>query len=194
MNFLYRHFINGLIVIVPIAITAFVIINILNVTENMLGYYLPIKFPGIGLLTVITLIIIAGWLSSYLILRRIFEYGEKLLNKIPLIKFIYNSVKKLSTAMFDSKKMFKQAVLIPYPHKDARSLGFVMTNLSKPLTEVLDEEYVCVFIPWSINMTSGSNVFVPKRDVIYLNVSSETAIQYFLTAGVIMPQQYDENE
>lgn len=194
MNFLYRHFINGLIVIVPIAITAFVIINILNVTENMLGYYLPIKFPGIGLLTVITLIIIAGWLSSYLILRRIFEYGEKLLNKIPLIKFIYNSVKKLSTAMFDSKKMFKQAVLIPYPHKDVRSLGFVMTNLSKPLTEVLDEEYVCVFIPWSINMTSGSNVFVPKRDVIYLNVSSETAIQYFLTAGVIMPQQYDENE
>lgn len=194
MNFLYRHFINGLIVIVPIAITAFVIINILNVTENMLGYYLPIKFPGIGLLTVITLIIIAGWLSSYLILRRIFEYGEKLLNKIPLIKFIYNSVKKLSTAMFDSKKMFKQAVLIPYPHKDVRSLGFVMTNLSKPLTEVLDEEYVCVFIPWSINMTSGSNVFVPKRDVIYLNVSSETAIQYFLTAGVIMPQQYDENK
>ena len=96
--------------------------------------------------------------------------------------------------MFDSKKMFKQAVLIPYPHKDVRSLGFVMTNLSKPLTEVLDEEYVCVFIPWSINMTSGSNVFVPKRDVIYLNVSSETAIQYFLTAGVIMPQQYDENE
>ena len=88
MNFLYRHFINGLIVIVPIAITAFVIINILNVTENMLGYYLPIKFPGIGLLTVITLIIIAGRLTSYLILRRIFEYGDKLLNKIPLIIFI----------------------------------------------------------------------------------------------------------
>ena len=84
MNFLYRHFINGLIVIVPIAITAFVIINILNITENMLGYYLPIKFPGIGLLTVLCLIVVIGWLSSYLILRRIFEFGERILNKIPL--------------------------------------------------------------------------------------------------------------
>ena len=121
MNFLYRHFINGLIVIVPIAITAFVIINILNITENMLGYYLPIKFPGIGLLTVLCLIVVIGWLSSYLILRRIFEFGERILNKIPLVKFIYNSVKKLSTAMFDSKKIFNQAVLIPYPHSEVKT-------------------------------------------------------------------------
>lgn len=194
MNFLYRQFINGLIVIVPIAITAFVIVNILNITENMLGYYLPIKFPGIGLLTVVALIIVAGWLSSYLILRRIFAFGERILSKIPLVTFIYNSVKKLSTAMFDSKKIFKQAVLIPYPHNGVKTLGFVMADLSKPLAEVLDEDYICVFVPWSINMTSGSNVFVPKKDVIYLNVSSETAIQYFLTAGVIMPQENDENK
>ena len=194
MNFLYRHFITGLIVIVPIAITAFVIINILNITENMLGYYLPIKFPGIGLLTVLCLIVVIGWLSSYLILRRIFEFGERILNKIPLVKFIYNSVKKLSTAMFDSKKIFNQAVLIPYPHSEVKTLGFVMSELSKPLTEVLSEEYICVFVPWSINMTSGSNVFVKKSDVIYLNVSSETAIQYFLTAGVVMPKATEKNK
>ena len=109
-----------------------------------------------------------------------------------LVKFIPKDASK--PIRIDSKKIFKQAVLIPYPHNGVKTLGFVMADLSKPLAEVLDEDYICVFVPWSINMTSGSNVFVPKKDVIYLNVSSETAIQYFLTAGVIMPQENDENK
>ena len=111
-----------------------------------------------------------------------------------MLKINYKRVKKLWIAIYDNKKIFNQAVLIPYPHSEVKTLGFVMSELSKPLTEVLSEEYICVFVPWSINMTSGSNVFVKKSDVIYLNVSSETAIQYFLTAGVVMPKATEKNK
>ena len=56
------------------------------------------------------------------------------------------------------------------------------------MKEKLGEEYVCVFVPWSLNMTSGTNLFVAKKDVIYLEISSESALQYLLTAGAVMPQ------
>lgn len=187
MKQLSKYFINGLIVLVPIAITIFVVVETLSFTEGVLGKHLPIRFPGIGLITVVGLILVIGWLSSYLILRRLLEFGERLLNKIPIVKFIYNSVKHLSTAVFESNSMFKQAVLVPYPHPGVKTLGFVMADLSEPLRENLPPGQICVFIPWSLNMTSGTNLILPEKDVIYLNISSESALQYILTAGAVMP-------
>lgn len=188
MKNLSRYFINGLIVIVPAAITFFVIAEILDFTERLLGRHLPVKFPGLGLIAVLLIILLVGWLSSHLMMQRLIAYGEHLLSRIPFIKFIYNSVKQLSTAVFESQNMFKQAVLIPYPHPGSKALGFVMTALSEPVTRKLGEESVCVFIPMSLNMTAGFNIIVPKRDIIPLDVTSESALQYILTAGTVMPR------
>jgi uncharacterized membrane protein len=173
---------------VPIAITAYVVLGILNLTENILGRHLPLHFPGLGLIAVVAVILTVGWLSSHWILKRLIEFGERLLNSIPIIKFIYNSVKQLSTAMFESQNMFKQAVLVPFPHPGAKAVGFVMCDLSEPLTRHLSEENVCVFVPMSLNMTAGFNIIVPKRDIIPLDVTSESALQYILTAGTLMPR------
>lgn len=186
---LSRYFIRGLLVIVPIAITILVVVEIFQFTEGVLGKHIPIDFPGIGLLTVVGLILLVGWLSSYWALRRFLQMGEWIVGKIPFIKFIYNSVKHLSTAVFESQNLLKQAVLIPYPHPGMKAVGFIMADLSEPLIEKLNEESVCVFIPWSLNMTSGSTVIVPKKDVTYLDVSIESALQYTLTAGAVMPQR-----
>lgn len=188
-----KYFINGLIVIVPIAITIFVIVEIFSFTESVLGRHLPIRFPGIGLITVVGLIFLVGWLSSYWILKRMLELGESILNKIPIVKFIYNSVKHLSTAVFESNNLFKQAVLVPYPQPGTKALGFIMADLSTPFKEQLKDDHVCVFVPWSLNMTSGTNLLVPKTDVIYLDISSESALQYVLTAGAVMPDNDNDN-
>ena len=67
-------------------------------------------------------------------------------------------------------------------------MGFVMADVPKELQKQLGDEYICVFIPWSLNMTSGSNIFVPKKDAVYLNISGESALQYMLTAGAVMPR------
>jgi uncharacterized membrane protein len=191
MKTMSKYFINGLIVIVPIAITLFVIVQIFAITEGLMGKHLPIHFPGIGLIAVLLIIFLVGWLSSHWILKKLLSYAERLVNSIPIIKFIYNSVKQLSTAVFESQHLFKQAVLIPYPHPGVKTLGFIMSDLSSALASHLDEEHVCVFVPMSLNMTAGFNIIVPKRDIIPLNVTSESALQYVLTAGSIMPQADD---
>lgn len=192
MGWISKKFLNGLIVIVPIAITAYVIIQIFSFAEMILGRYLPIHFPGIGLLTVFLLIVIVGWLSSYWMMKRLLDFGERVLESIPVVKFIYKSVKQLSTAVFESQQLLKQPVLVPYPHPGVKALGFLMTDLSSPLASELAEEHACVFIPMSLNMTAGVNIIVPKRDIIFLDVTSESALQYIITAGAIMPQKHSE--
>ncbi|CUH94165.1 putative membrane protein [Propionispora sp. 2/2-37] len=194
MNRLSKYFVNGLIVIVPIAITAFVIIQIFSITEEMLGVYLPVHFPGVGIIAVLLLIILTGWLSSYWALKRALEWGERLLESIPIIKFIYTSIKQLSTAVFESQQLFKQAVLVPYPHQDAKALGFVMSEISDPLKNVLEDEHVCVYIPMSFNLTNGFNILVPKKDIIMLDVTNESTLQYLFTAGMIMPTANDAHK
>ncbi|WP_314595462.1 DUF502 domain-containing protein [uncultured Selenomonas sp.] len=187
MNKVSKRFINGLILLVPLAITVFVVTEVLNFTEIVLGKHFPIYYPGMGIVTVLLVIYLVGWLSSYWFMKRVISYGEWLLGKIPVVKFIYNSVKHLSTAVFESNNMFDHVVLVPF--HQSRALGFVMAEVPAVLREKLGDDYVCVFVPWSLNMTSGTNLFVKKSDVIYLDISNESALQYMLTAGAVMPQR-----
>ncbi len=193
MKLVSKYFINGLIVIVPIAITAFVIVYIFAFTERLLGQYLPVHFPGLSLVVVLLLIVLVGWLSSHWLLKKLLGYGERLVGSIPVVKFIYNSVKQLSTAVFESQKLLQNAVLVPYPHPGVKALGFVMPELSAPLAGQFDEEHVCVFVPMSLNLTAGFNIILPRRDIIPLEVTSESALQYVITAGAIMPRSNDSN-
>lgn len=182
-----RRFVNGLILLVPIVITLLVVSEVLHFTEGVLGKHLPFYFPGLGIITVVLGIYFVGWISSYWIMRRMIHYGEVLLGKIPVVKFIYNSVKHLSTAVFESNNMFDHVVIVPF--HQSKALGFIMADVPPVLKEKLGDDYVCVFVPWSLNMTSGTNLFVRKQDVIYLDISSESALQYMLTAGAVMPRR-----
>ena len=181
MNRLSHYFINGLIVLVPIVITYFVIATVFALVEGIVESYIPLKFPGAGVALLIIVILVAGWITSTWTWasQRIISYFETVVDKIPVVKFIYNSVKRVSTMLFESKTMFSQVVLIPYPHPNVKTIGFLMPKPSSLLAPYLskDEEYESVFLPWSLNMTSGFNVFVPKKD----------AFQYILTAGGVMP-------
>lgn len=186
---LSKYFINGIIVIAPIAITVFVIVEIFSLADALIGRYLPIQFPGLSFISVLVLIGVVGWLSSSIILKKFLQYGETILSRIPLVKFIYNSSKKISSAVFESQNLFRQAVLVKYPSPDIYALGFIMADVAPSIAEHLDCEHVCVFIPFSLNMTAGVNIIVPKRDIIFLDISNEGALQYILTAGSVMPQK-----
>lgn len=186
-----RRFVNGLILLVPLAITFFVVLETLNFTEGVLGKHLPFYFPGMGLITLLLVIYLTGWASTYWAGRRLISIGETLLGKIPVVKFIYNSVKHLSTAVFESNNMFDHVVLVPFHQSQA--LGFIMADVPQTLKEKLGDDYVCVFVPWSLNMTSGTNLFVKKSDVTYLDISSESALQYMLTAGAVMPKRISDS-
>ncbi|TCS75441.1 DUF502 domain-containing protein [Pectinatus cerevisiiphilus] len=188
MNKLSKCFINGIMIITPIFITYLVISTVWLMVDGLIGHYIPIKFPGMGIIIVVFVIIGVGWLSSNWISKRLISWGEGLIARIPIVKFIYSSVKRLSDTIFKSGNMFENAVLVPYPHPGVRCLGFVMTPVSKKMAGYFgDEEYLSVFIPWSLNMTSGFNVFIPKKDVTYIDIQGEDALQYIITAGAVMP-------
>ena len=182
-----EYFLDGLIVIVPPAITIFIVVWIWNLTEGQLGKiineHLNTNLPGIGLLTIAVSVLLIGFITANNLAKKIIELGEILVDKIPVIKFIYSSVKQFAQAVLTSNSAFKHVVLVPYHQSWA--LGFLMTNVPNPVREKLGVDYVCVFVPWSLNMTSGTNLFVRRQDIIFVNMKAEDALQFMLTAGTI---------
>ena len=185
MNRMSRRFVNGLLVLVPVVITLFVIEWTLRFTEGVLGQYLPFYFPGMGIITLVLVIYVVGWASTNWALAKIISLGETLIGTIPFVKFIYTSVKRLSEAVLDSSSNFKSVVHVPY--QGGRALGFVMADLPPRFQEAMGGGYVCVFIPWSLNMTSGTTLLVKEEDVVTIDIPKEEALQYMLTAGAVMP-------
>ena len=178
-------FFKGLLIVVPPAITIFLVKWLFELTESSIGTFLPVKIPGTGLIIVLVGIWIVGVLSGNFLSEKILGIFDALISKIPIVKFIYGSVKQVSKALFESDSAFKRVVLVPY--QKSYVLGFQMINLPEPVREKLGEEYVCVYMPWSMNMTAGMNFFVKKSDVIYVDMMPQDALQFILTAGTISP-------
>ena len=180
-----RSFVNGLLVLVPVIITLLVIEWTLRFTEGVLGQYLPFYFPGMGIITLVLVIYAVGWASTNWALAKLIAFGENMIGTIPFVKFIYTSVKRLSEAVLDSSSNFKRVVHVPY--QGARALGFVMADLPPRFQAAMGGGYICVFIPWSLNMTSGTTLLVKEEDAVMIDIPKEEALQYMLTAGAVMP-------
>ena len=184
---LTEYFFDGLIVIVPPAITIFIVMWIWDLTEGTVGKeineYLNADLPGIGLIMILFSILAIGFFTANNLAKKIIALGEILVDKIPVVKFIYSSVKQFSRAILTSNSAFKHVVLVPYHQSWA--LGFLMTNVPHQVREKLGLDYVSVFVPWSLNMTSGTNLFVRRQDIIVVNMKAEDALQFMLTAGTI---------
>ena len=176
-------FLKGLLIVVPPAITIFVVKWLFEFTEDSIGKFLPAQIPGAGLLIVLASIWIIGVLSGNYLSEKILEFFDSIIGKIPIVKFIYSSVKQVSKALFESDSAFKRVVLVPY--QKSYVLAFQMLTMPEPVREKLGEDYVCVYMPWSMNMTAGKNFFVKKSDVIYVDMLPQDALQFILTAGTI---------
>lgn len=176
-------FFKGLLIVVPPVITVFVIKWLFDLTESSIGKFLPVKVPGVGLVLVLVTIWIVGVLSGNFLSQKVIDLFDKLISKIPIVKFIYGSVKQVSKALFESDSAFKNVVLVPY--QKSYVLGFQILNVPAPVREKLGDDYVCVYMPWSMNMTAGMNFFVKKSDVIPVDMLPPDAFQFILTAGTI---------
>ena len=180
-----EQFMNGLIILAPPAITAFVVMWILNLTENKIGVeiekYFNVHFPGIGLISIVLSIWIVGLIFGHTFPQKVIKVVEYFLDKIPVVKFIYSSVKQFSRAIFESNSSFQKVVLVPY--QGNLVMGFLMRNVPEPVRRKLGNEYVCVYVPWSLNMTAGMNLFVKRSNLVLLDMDLEDGLQFILTAG-----------
>ena len=190
---LRNNFIAGVVVLIPIGITLYLTLFIINVSSKLIpkeinpNHYLPYNIPGLEILIAVLLITIIGWLSLSFIGKRLFNLFESVLNKIPIIRTIYSAVEQLIETFTKSKSDKKTVVLIEYPRKGVYAVGFATKENTGEIKKKAGKELINVFVPTTPNPTSGFLLMFPKDEVIYLDLSFEEASKFIVSAGSFNP-------
>ncbi|EFL90194.1 DUF502 domain-containing protein [Ahrensia sp. R2A130] len=199
---LRNYFFTGLVICAPLAITLYLTWTLIGWVDGWVKPYLPDVFnpnnylpftvPGVGLLIAFVVITIVGFLTANLIGRSIVGYGEYLLSRMPVVRSIYSALKQIFETVFrEDSDSFQAVVLVQYPRKGLWALAFVATDTLGETQAKLDEPAgptVSVFLPTTPNPTSGFLLFVPKEDVIQLDMSVEEAAKLVISAGLVAPE------
>lgn len=174
---LLNYFLRGLLILVPLALTIYIIVEALAWLDNLI----PVNIPGLGLLLVTSTIIFFGYLASTLIARPIFDLMEEVLLRVPLISLIYSSIKDLLSAFVGDKKKFTQAVLVTMDEINGiQKLGFITQTDLKVLGL---QDKVAVYLPHSYNF-SGNFYIVPRERVTLLNLPGADVMKFIVSGGV----------
>ncbi len=186
---LRNYFITGAIVLIPIGITIYISLFIIKISSKLLpksinpNNYLPFDIPGIEILITIILITIIGGLSLSFLGKKVLEIFNSALKRIPILRTIYSAVGQLTESFTKSDGKQKSVVLIEYPRKGLWVVGFATKDNNGEIAKKTNQSLVNVFIPTTPNPTSGFLLMVPKKDLIYLDMSFEEASRFIVSAG-----------
>ena len=186
---LRNYFITGAIVLIPIGITIYLTLLIIRISSNFLpkkinpNNYLPFDVPGIEILITIILITIIGGLSLSFLGKKFLEIFNNLLKKIPILRTIYSAVGQLTESFTQSGDTQKSVVILEYPRKGIWVVGFSTKENKGEISKKTNENLVNIFVPTTPNPTSGFLLMVPKKDIIYLDMSFEEASRFIVSAG-----------
>lgn len=192
------YIVTGLLVWVPLGIT-FVLLKFLVDfldrvllllppglrPDNLLGFHIP----GLGIVLVLLTVFVTGVLTANLIGRKLVDFWEATLQRIPLVRSVYAAAKTFAeVVLMDNTESFKEVLLIEYPRKGLYSLCFqTSTNLAEVQSRT-NEDVICVFVPTTPNPTSGVMILVPRKDVIHLDMQVEEAVKMVVSLGVVVPR------
>lgn len=193
-----KYFLTGLLVVVPLYLTGYVVNIIINFMDDILRFlpsslhpdtYLSFHIPGIGIIVTISIILLTGAITANLIGIRLVEWGEGFLEKIPLLRSVYYSSKQFIETIFVNKhEGFRKVILAEFPKKGIYSIGFLIGPSTCEINNKLKEPTVSVFIPTSPLPTTGYYLVIPEKDIIPLDMSIEAAFKLVVTAGVVTPE------
>ena len=198
-----RSFITGLIVLLPFAVTVFVIQILLEKIgqpasnlffgpwiKSLDKQWIESILSVFSVCVVIAIITCFGWLSKYFLGKWCLNFVERLINNIPLINSVYQTVKQLVDTISQSKKsFFQQAVLVEFPSKGLYSIGFLTNNARGEVQEKTKEDVRNVFVPTTPNPTTGFLLMVPNENIVYLDMSIGEAMKIIISAGAVTPDQ-----
>lgn len=193
-----RYFITGLLVLVPLFITIWVLTILIGIMDQSL-WLLPYSWrpealfgmsvPGLGALLTLGIIFFTGLVATNFFGRRIIQFWEALLSRVPVVKSIYYSVKQVSDTLFsDSGQAFRKALLVQYPREGSWTIAFLTGKPGGDVANHLEGDYVSVYVPTTPNPTSGFFLMMPKADVIELKMSVDDALKYIVSMGVVVPE------
>ena len=192
-----RYFITGLLIWVPLVITAWVLSVIVSTLDQSL-HLLPtavhpknlvgFAIPGAGALLTLLMIFLTGLLAANFIGQKLVLWWEMLLARIPVVNSVYHSVKQVSDTLFSSSgNAFRKALLVQYPRQGSWTIAFLTGKPGGDVVNHLDGEYVSVYVPTTPNPTSGFFLMMPTRDVIELEMTVDEALKYIISMGVVAP-------
>ena len=186
---LRNNFIAGIVVLIPIGITLYLTIFLIRVSGNIIpkeinpNNYLPFNIPGVEILMALLIITITGWLSLSFLGKKFFEYFNNILKKIPILRTIYSAIGQMTESFAKPDNNQKSVVLLEYPRKGVWAVGFATKENEGLIKNKIKEEIINVFVPTTPNPTSGFLLMVPKKELIYLDVTFEQASKFIVSAG-----------
>jgi uncharacterized membrane protein len=194
-----NYFLTGLILVGPVYITVNLTWWFINWVDELvrplipIAYrpetYLPIHVPGTGLIVAFLAITTLGFLTANLVGRKLIEFGESILSRMPVVRPIYKSLKQIFETLFSkSGSSFRRVALVEFPSPGMWSLVFLSQTASPDIAALLpDTEHVAAFMPCTPNPTTGFFFYVPRRDVIELDITVESAMTLLMSAGMVQP-------
>ncbi len=196
---LKRLFLTGLLVVVPLYFTYYIISVLVNSMDRLLSFlptrfhpdtYLPFHVPGLGVIFTIVLIFLAGIFATNFFGKRLVELWEGALTRIPFIRTVYSASKQLMEAFFvTNREGFRRVVLVEYPRKGVYVLGFVTGVTGGEVQRATPERLLNIFLPTTPNPTSGFYILVPEKDTIPLKMSVEDAFKLIISGGMVAPRE-----
>lgn len=201
MGRLRNYFLTGLVVAGPVGITLYLSWSIIQWVDDLVKPFIPavynpdtylaVKVPGVGLIAAIIALILVGFLTANIIGKSILNYGESLLDRMPVVRNLYRGLKQIfETVLSQRGQSFQKAGLVEYPRKGLWAIVFISTDATGEILEKSgegDEPMVSVFLPTTPNPTSGFLLFVPRKDITLLDMSVEDAAKLVISAGLVVP-------
>jgi len=186
---LRNYFFAGAVVLIPIGITLYLSLFIIKVSSKLLpkelnpNNYLNFEIPGIEILIAIIVITFIGWLSLSFLGKKLIEIINNILKKIPILRTIYSAIGQMTESLTKTDNKQKSVVLLEYPKKDVWAVGFATKENKGIISEKIGEELINVFVPTTPNPTSGFLLMVPKKNLIFLDITFEQASKFIVSAG-----------
>ena len=186
---LRNNFIAGVVVLIPIGITLYLTLFIIKFTGKLIpkginpNNYMPFDIPGLEILIAIIIITFFGWLSLSFLGKKFFEIFNNVLKKIPILRTIYSAIGQMTESFTKSDSSQKSVVLLEYPRTGTWAVAFATKENKGIIEKKIRKELINVFVPTTPNPTSGFLLMVPKKDLIYLDISFEQASKFIVSAG-----------
>ena len=192
-----KYFITGLLIWIPLVITIWVLKLVVDTLDQSL-LLLPIKLrteswlgihvPGMGVLLTLLIVMFTGVFTANFVGQRLVHFWNEILHRFPVVNSIYSSVKQVSDTLFASSgEAFRKALLVQWPREGMWTIGFLTGVPGGDVTRHLQGDYVSVYVPTTPNPTGGYFVMLPRKDVIELDMSVDTALKYVISMGVASP-------
>ena len=200
-----KYIVAGLLVWLPLAVTIWLLTTVLGMVDGLFGWLVSATqavlpgdahgflemlrhVPGLGLVVMLVALLLTGIFAANFVGQWWLRQGGLLLNRIPIVKSIYSSVKQVSDTLFSSSgNAFREAVLVQYPRAGSWTIAFVTGKPGGEAANHLHGDFLSLYVPTTPNPTSGFFLMVPRADVIALHMSVDEALKYIISMGVVPP-------